>query len=562
MPDPISLLWPPDIDPRMARSARRLNPTSADDLNLAPLVAALSRGYESYSRDIQATLTTLADDPRVLAYRQDVLADLLDAPDLLAALDGLLPSLIELDRYRFSSRPGQSELYEVVWRVGQLESYVEVVEGLRAVFADVGRGVRSAGLRGLRDQVQAIAADETFQQLRTALPEMIDAVRNIASITIGVNLDDRLRPVAATLLSVNREKFRGPSASLLALLFGWTDESHPGEGIAPLHSVKKAVAEAGAEARLAVDPLLHPLFRDLADVLRHTSRPVARALKQYKSTNAHFLGNVQVELAFLLGAAHLVRRLEAAGLPMCRPAIAPKQDRVCELADTVNVTLALRTLDRDPEADLGAAIVPNDAHFTDDGRIFILTGPNQGGKTTYTQAVGLVQVLAQAGLFVPGTAARLSLVDNIYTHFPAEERPDAETGRLGEEARRLNTIFLSATPYSLILLNESLASTAAGESLYLAQDVVRILQRLGARTIYATHLHALAANVGDLNADAPDEGRVISLVAQVREDGAVEQTYRIAPGPPLGRSYAREIAARYGISYEQLEDLLRRRGLV
>jgi DNA mismatch repair protein MutS len=210
------------------------------------------------------------------------------------------------------------------------------------------------------------------------------------------------------------------------------------------------------------------------------------------------------------------------------------------------------------------AMVLNDVWFGDAGRIFVLTGPNQGGKTTYTQAAGLLHVLAQAGLYVPGESARLSPVDNVYTHFPAEERPDTDAGRLGEEAKRLSEIFAKATRHSLVLLNESLASTSPGEGLYLARDIVRILRVLGARAIYATHLHELAVDCDELNAETPGDSTIISLVSLAEPGGTngdIQQTYRILPGPPQGRSYAREIAARYGISYEQLEEMLRKRGM-
>jgi len=153
-----------------------------------------------------------------------------------------------------------------------------------------------------------------------------------------------------------------------------------------------------------------------------------------------------------------------------------------------------------------APIVTNDVSMDDDGRIGILTGPNQGGKTTYTQMVGLCQLLGQTGLWVPAAQARLSPVDNIYTHYPVEEHLARGTGRFGDEAQRLSQIFAHGTRHSLVLLNESLASTNPGESLYIAQDIVRILRRLGARAIFATHLHELAADVAALNASTA--GRV------------------------------------------------------
>ena len=113
------------------------------------------------------------------------------------------------------------------------------------------------------------------------------------------------------------------------------------------------------------------------------------------------------------------------------------------------------------------------------------------------------------------------------------------------------------------MLNESLASTNSGESLYIAQDIVRVLRRLGARAIFATHLHELAADVAALNASTPG---IASSSAwwhpHVSPGGEPRRSYKIAPGPPLGRSYAREIAAQYGISYDQLTALLQQRGML
>ena len=115
-------------------------------------------------------------------------------------------------------------------------------------------------------------------------------------------------------------------------------------------------------------------------------------------------------------------------------------------------------------------------------------------------------------------------------------------------------------------MNESLSSTSFSESLYLAQDLVRILRRVGARAIYSTHLHELANRVDELNDSVAGESRVISIVSSpIEPDGAADglnRTYKLEVRPPLGQSYAREIAARYGISYQQLENVLSARGVL
>jgi DNA mismatch repair ATPase MutS len=159
-------------------------------------------------------------------------------------------------------------------------------------------------------------------------------------------------------------------------------------------------------------------------------------------------------------------------------------------------------------------------------------------------------------------------VDAIYTHYPSLEQAHPGMGRLDEEAERLAGIFKRATPHSLVLLNETLAGTAASEAEAIARDALRGLRLLGARAVYVTHLHDLALTVDAINATTPGSSLVGSLVADADEEEADSptgprhrRTYRIHPGVPRGQSYASEIAQRYGISFGQLAALLRERGL-
>ncbi len=176
--------------------------------------------------------------------------------------------------------------------------------------------------------------------------------------------------------------------------------------------------------------------------------------------------------------------------------------------------------------------------------------------------MGQSQVLFQAGLHVPGESARMSPVDGMYTHFATLERTDSGMGRLAEEARRLNDIFQRVTDKSLVLLNESLSSTSPGESLYLARDIVHALKLFSVRAIFATHLHELAENLDSTNAAVTGDSRVVSLVAGVTLNGdeaeaseeSAVSTFEIKKAPPRGLSYAKGIAIRHGISFEQLKD--------
>jgi DNA mismatch repair ATPase MutS len=323
-----------------------------------------------------------------------------------------------------------------------------------------------------------------------------------------------------------------------------------------------------SELGWAIDPMMVPLFADLAKVLEKTALPIADKLSKYAGLHGQLFTELRQGLIFYLGAIRFIQRFQKLSLPMCRPEIAPAAERVCEVKDAYNVHLVLKHLEM--EDGTGPAIIRNDVLLGSGsgGHILILTGPNRGGKTTYMQGVGVVNILAQVGCDVPGTRAIISPLDHLFTHFPLEEKPESDAGRFGEEAIRLGKIFEQVTRHSLVLLNESLSSTSFGESLYLAQDIIRILRRIGARAIYSTHLHELAERVDELNESVSGDSKIISVVSSPVETvsqakGAeVIRTYKLEIRPPLGQSYAREIAARYGISYEQLENVLSERGVL
>jgi DNA mismatch repair protein MutS len=545
-----------------------LSLAAAHDLGLDEIIAAFTPDRE-HQKDIRDLLSRLPRDPEVINYRQGVLEDLLANPELADRLATLLPVIDSLFKYRGAQRAHREMtwLHEVIWQAGELQNMIDCIEGMQEDFRLVEGKIHSEGLRNLQEEIHKAQNDPGYQNLVKELPELLSKLRGCTSLTIGVNLDDRLRPVQATLLSVNEKPFT--DQSVLNRLFGLQKDL---VGIAPLHSVPRRRVEGqyafsvDPELGWAVEPMMVPLFADLAKVLEKTALPIAEQISQYVGLHGQLFAELRQGLLFYLGAIRFIRRFQRVELSMCRPQIVPAEERRCEVKDSYNVQLVLKHLEL--EDGTGPAVVENDILIGRDGHILILTGPNRGGKTTYMQGVGLVHILAQAGCYVPGKEAFVSPMDQLLTHFPLEEKPDSDAGRLGEESMRLRKIFEQVTRHSLVLLNESLASTSFGESLYLAEDLVRILRRIGTRAIYSTHLHELGNKVDELNNSVPGESKIISVVSSPVETvegrtGAEDnRTYKLERRPPLGQSYAREIAARYGISYEQLEDVLSERGVL
>ena len=193
-------------------------------------------------------------------------------------------------------------------------------------------------------------------------------------------------------------------------------------------------------------------------------------------------------------------------------------------------------------------IVPNDLIFDRKNTVYILTGANRGGKTTMTQAVGQLFVLAQGGLFVPAKKFRYVPCDCIFTHFPADEDKTMDLGRLGEECVRFKEMFSKATDKSLMLLNETFSTTSFEEGYYIAKDSVKALLNNAVRTIYNTHMHKLGEDAEELTRESMGAGAA-SLVMKTEEG---KRSFKVTLSKPEGSSYAKNIDEKYGVTYDML----------
>ncbi|MFL5803929.1 MAG: MutS-related protein [Roseiflexaceae bacterium] len=568
----ISLLYPPSAAPPTGRGA-----LDEGDLGLAPIVRALDVDGR-HGRFVAGVLAELNDDPRVIAYRQDVLGDLLRLPQLAAAIGAALPQLAELAKIGRAPRWGERvPLLDVAARLAELDSYAGCVEQLGAALDErpaenkeqrtknkeqrsdeqrtTDHGPRtSEGLLALRERLAAARADPAYCALAAELPALRAQLDRAGSVTLGINLDAQLRPESATVISVNAERFAG-KGTLLERLFGERVAAEAIRGITALYTADDGRPHTHE----------HALFRDMSRLLEKVVQPVAAAIERYARLSSAWLVGLEPQLAFYLGAARLATDLRAAGLPLCRPQIAPAAERSCTIEASYSLELALRLRAAQGDASLAATIVHNDVHLGPGARIAIVTGPNSGGKTTYTRAIGQAQALFQAGLHIPGRAARISPADAIFTHFAAGERAELGRGRLAQELEWLAAIFRRAGPHSLLLLNEPLASTDQASGRALGRDLLAGLRLLGARTVFVTHLYQLVEDALALDAGEA-EPLIVSLVAgAAAHDGNGAEpapTYRIAPGQPRPPGYAAELARQYGLDAAQIAKLLRERGVV
>ena len=555
-----SLMFPQDAD----QSYKTLTPESVNDLSIEFLLDALTK--QRYERDhIRKIMTRVTDDPEVIRYRCDVFEDFLRFPKLRDAMEELVVKLADLrDIERFQKDQEGSALWSLVNRLREIDDYVTCITAMKDVLEEL--DVKSEGMLTLRQIIRDISADSGFPELRQDIDETFEKVRRIKSITIGVNLDSMLRPASAGVVSLNDIEYR--ESNLMRRFMNFADRKdelhhgtdtgsirvfHPATPIKAVEFNRKIELNdnmTGVRTRTSVvtgaDSLSNAIKDTVTNIMKQTVNEIKNTIRRYVNISGYMLINLMPEILFYIRWAELIEKIMATGMPVCKAQILPPEQRDCSFKGLYNLKLAINKAGGE---DIN--IIANDIDFNDDMRIFILTGPNRGGKTIFTQAWGIAMLLAQLGIYVPAESASISPCDNIFTHFPADENDTVDLGRLGEESKRLAEIFEQATERSIMLLNESLATTSVTEGLFIAKDVVRAMRYLGTRCIFNTHMHDLARSVDALNEEVEGTSKAASLVTGVH-DG--ERSFKVSLLPPQGVSYAKDIALKYGVSFRQIKE--------
>lgn len=531
----LSLLYPENVRP----SGIKLSEEACNDLSVQYICEELT-GEPAEQTIIRNIMIYIEKDPAVIRYRRDVFDDIYHYPELRERIKSLLDELAYLKELEKSVKDATaSPIWRLVNRLQELDIYVNCIEGIYQSLTE--HDIHSEGLKKLRDFVKSVYNESGFEHLHADIKELVDEIGQVKSISLGVNLDSRLMPCEVGIVSINDEKFTKPG--VLGRFLNFTSQkdeiSHGAgfHGMSRIHTVGNVSGEA---------PLMRDLSRVVTEMLGSTVRQLKGKLNRYTNISGYSLTKMIPEFVFYIRWADYIEKVRALGIPMCKPEIIDGDTRELHCKGIYNFKLAVQNV-KGKELE----IIRNDFEFTEDHGIYIMTGPNRGGKTTLTQAVGLLFLFAQCGIYVPAESAELNPVDCIYTHFPADENKTVNLGRLGEESKRMSEIFEAATGQSLLLFNESLATTSFAEGLYIAKDVVRALRYQGARTIFNTHMHELAMSSEEVNQQIKGRLKVASLITGIHEG---QRSYKIYIAPPEGVSYAQDIARKYGVTFDQLKE--------
>ena len=405
--------------------------------------------------------------------------------------------------------------------------------------------LESRAFRTLAERIYELVNSEYYAELNKKLSELTERVRDIKSVTIGVNLDAQLRPSSAGVLSINSESFRSGDVIEKILRLNFKEDEYT--CIANLVPFGKKQTENQKTA-------LSLAFNSaIGDVYKSSLRSWKKIVQMYVLENTDFLLGLMPEIEFVVKGTQLQRRLLDKGCPLCAPTLLPMEDKTFRATELYNPAVALKLPD-------GEEMVSNDLYFDEtpeNAMIYVLTGPNRGGKSVITCAIGLCQAMLQLGMYLPAKCCEISPADGIFTHFPTGADDTIDKGRLGEECARLGEIFDAVTAHSLVLLDESLSSTGSFEASYIAAEVLAGLSQAGCRCLFATHLHELAQEIDRINEESAKNGgvRIDTLVAGIEEG---KRSFRIVRAKPDGKSYARDIAERYGLTYKNILEKIHR----
>ena len=476
------------------------------DLHLHETVASITSGREVYN--LAPIFYAPLRDVGTIRYRHDVFRDL-EGTAARSIVESFARSMQAMRAHLARANKAHYRYEQERWVVDAAAIYCDAVAVLTRDLT--GAEIHSRGLLAFRDYLERYTGSPEFTALRDDTRQLnadLAAVRyqlRIDGTRVTVSRYDGEPDYGAEVLQAFAKFKRGAGKEYRFQFSAGSEMNH----------IEAAIVER--VARLFPD-----LFGSLdAYCARHREFPDPKIRR--------FDREVQFYIAYL----EHVDRLRQAGLPFCYPEVSDHSKAIYGRG-VFDLALAKRLVDAH------ATVVTNDFYLEAAERILVVSGPNQGGKTTFARTIGQLHHLARIGVPVPGVEARLYLVDQIFTHFEREEIVEDLTGKLEHDLHRMRQILEQATSDSLLLMNESFSSTTVADQLIISQEVLQAAIARGMLGVVVTFLDELASL----------HPSTVSMVSTVDPEEPARRTFKIVRRPADGLAYAVALAEKHRLTYE------------
>jgi len=468
------------------------------DLALNTLFNAMAQG-DSFVLDVarRAILSGLTDLDTI-RYRQNTLKDCLKNPSIVRDIYQIPMESIQNKRkdwlhiYSFGGSP-DGTLYS---SMKMLRMFVGLLKRLRSIADEHADGFESEGFRRFFAMIKQELDDDYFVIVENHLRELTFRDGVLLSAELGKGNE-------GTNYVLRKPNNQNPS---------W---------------MRRVFAKRSPVYSFSIHPRDDHGVRVLGELKDRGINLVANAVAQSADHIDSFLQMLRVELAFYIGCLNLYEQLAQMGEPVCFPTAVPSSERRHSCKGLYDVCLALTVKQR---------IVGNDLNAEDKGLV-IITGANQGGKSTFLRSIGLSQLMMQCGMFAPAESFSSNVCAGLFTHFKREEDATMKSGKLDEELSRMSDIADNLTSDSMVLFNESFAATNQREGSEIAGQITSALLEKRIKVFFVTHLYEFAHGLyeGGMK-DA------IFLRAERESDG--RRTFRLIEGEPLQTSYGQDLYDR------------------
>jgi MutS domain V len=470
------------------------------DLEPGTLLQAMAAGdkfvYEVSAKVLLASL----DDPEAIRYRQHVLADCLAHPEVIRNMFAVATGALQDKRQLWSVYGGsyQNASSSLYGAVSHLETYVARLRQLRQIADTRGAAFGSDGMQRLFATLRRDLDDAYFEEISGHLKQ--------------------LRFRAGTLISARLDRDNSPAGLVLR---------------APEQARRRWAERLGLGPRTTYSFTISP--RDeagghiLADLSSRGINLVANAAAQSADHIGSYFTMLRAELGFYVGCLNLADQLAAKAIPVAVPDPAPPSPPAFSCTSLRDACLALRSPD---------PVVGNDVH-ADGKQLFIITGANSGGKSTFLRSAGVAQLMMQSGLFVTARSYQANVTRAVFTHFIREEDTAMTSGRLDDELRRMSAIADHIGPHCLMLFNESFAGTNEREGAEIGYQIVRALLETQITVFFVTHRYALADRFRR-------EQTLASLFLRAERQPDGRRNYKLAVKDPLPTSHGEDLYYRLG----------------